>query len=360
MSTRVAPAGGRGAAGAGAGGARRAVPGPPPPARARRTRAGPPPPAPAPWPPARRCGARAAAAAGPGGLPPLAAGLAAELRADPALAPLLDDPRVAAAVAELARDPGALQRYAGDRRVRARAHARAFCCRRAARWQLAALLTHTLARTRARARPGDGGAGAPARARHASGAGGGVLRNGARAAAGGGWRVHAVLRPRPPRAHCRPCAPPCPHAPPPPLAPSPRRRARRRAACCSPSRPTPSWRRCWPAPRRAQRPRRPTTRAAAGGGLRSAHCSPRRFQPHPTPPAPPPPMPTPATADAPQVKAALADIKADPGNALGRWAGDAHVARALDLLEGVLGPPGGSGGGGGGGSDVVDVTPDAR
>jgi hypothetical protein len=38
---------------------------------------------------------------------------------------------------------------------------------------------------------------------------------------------------------------------------------------------------------------------------------------------------------------------------MARWAGDADVARALDLLEGALGGGGGSGG-------VYDVTPEAR
>lgn len=45
------------------------------------------------------------------------AGMVAELRSDPALAPLLDDPKVAAAVAEVAKDPSALHRHSGDAAV---------------------------------------------------------------------------------------------------------------------------------------------------------------------------------------------------------------------------------------------------
>jgi hypothetical protein len=45
-----------------------------------------------------------------------------------------------------------------------------------------------------------------------------------------------------------------------------------------------------------------------------------------------------------QVKRALADAKADPENGLARWAGDAEVQRALDLLEAALG-----------GGGVIDV-----
>jgi hypothetical protein len=55
------------------------------------------------------------------------------------------------------------------------------------------------------------------------------------------------------------------------------------------------------------------------------------------------------------VRQALADIRGDPEGAMARWAGDADVARVLDLLEGALG---GELGGGGGGGAVVDVTPD--
>jgi hypothetical protein len=44
------------------------------------------------------------------------------------------------------------------------------------------------------------------------------------------------------------------------------------------------------------------------------------------------------------VRQALSDVKADPDNGLARWAGDAEVARALDLLEAALG-----------GAGVVDV-----
>jgi len=64
-----------------------------------------------------RCGVR-----GPGGADGMSAllqGMIGDLRADPALAALLDDPRVAAAVQEVAKDPGALQRYATDRKVSA-------------------------------------------------------------------------------------------------------------------------------------------------------------------------------------------------------------------------------------------------
>ncbi|KIZ05431.1 hypothetical protein MNEG_2529 [Monoraphidium neglectum] len=46
----------------------------------------------------------------------------------------------------------------------------------------------------------------------------------------------------------------------------------------------------------------------------------------------------------PKVKRALADAKADPENGLARWAGDAEVQRALDLLEAALG-----------GGGVIDV-----
>lgn len=51
-------------------------------------------------------------------LPPGIQGLVSDLRSDPALAPLLDDPKLAAAIQEVARDPCALQRYANDPKVR--------------------------------------------------------------------------------------------------------------------------------------------------------------------------------------------------------------------------------------------------
>jgi hypothetical protein len=76
----------------------------------------------APWPaaPTKRCHrvvACSSSGGGMDGMPAAVQGMVAELRADPALAPLLDDPRVAAAVREVAQDPGALRRYAGDRKV---------------------------------------------------------------------------------------------------------------------------------------------------------------------------------------------------------------------------------------------------
>jgi hypothetical protein len=44
-------------------------------------------------------------------------GIIAEIRADPALSPLLDDPAVVAAVTEVADNPGALSKYANKPKV---------------------------------------------------------------------------------------------------------------------------------------------------------------------------------------------------------------------------------------------------
>eukprot|EP00882_Tetradesmus_deserticola_P007212 GHRQ01007593.1.p1 GENE.GHRQ01007593.1~~GHRQ01007593.1.p1 ORF type:complete len:181 (+),score=42.55 GHRQ01007593.1:967-1509(+) len=44
-------------------------------------------------------------------------GMVAELRSDPALSPLLDDPNVAAAVKEIAANPAALQKHASNAKV---------------------------------------------------------------------------------------------------------------------------------------------------------------------------------------------------------------------------------------------------
>jgi hypothetical protein len=44
-------------------------------------------------------------------------GIVAELRADPALSPLLDDPKVAAAIKEIAANPAALQKHASNAKV---------------------------------------------------------------------------------------------------------------------------------------------------------------------------------------------------------------------------------------------------
>lgn len=41
----------------------------------------------------------------------------AELRADPALSPLLDDPKVAAAIKDIAANPAALQKHASNAKV---------------------------------------------------------------------------------------------------------------------------------------------------------------------------------------------------------------------------------------------------
>ncbi|WIA23037.1 hypothetical protein OEZ86_009953 [Tetradesmus obliquus] len=44
-------------------------------------------------------------------------GIVAELRADPALSPLLDDPKVAAAIKDIAANPAALQKHASNAKV---------------------------------------------------------------------------------------------------------------------------------------------------------------------------------------------------------------------------------------------------
>lgn len=56
-----------------------------------------------------------------------------------------------------------------------------------------------------------------------------------------------------------------------------------------------------------------------------------------------------AALSAPRVRAALAEIRADPVGGMARWAGDAQVMAALDQLEAALGPRGAGAGG------VVDV-----
>jgi hypothetical protein len=112
----------------------------------------------------RRAGAPAGAGLGGGGArldvnAAIEAALA-DVAADPALAPLLDDPRLAAAIREVARDPAALQRYAGDRKVGAGARGKGgegAACRGLAE----ALGERPARRGRRCGRPGPPGAPAP-------------------------------------------------------------------------------------------------------------------------------------------------------------------------------------------------------
>ncbi|GBF95945.1 hypothetical protein Rsub_08068 [Raphidocelis subcapitata] len=69
-------------------------------------------------------GRRRAAAAGPtapggDGFTDALNSMVADLRSDPEIAPLFDDPKISAAIREVAADPSALKRYSGDRRVMA-------------------------------------------------------------------------------------------------------------------------------------------------------------------------------------------------------------------------------------------------